>query len=369
MKLKLKELNANPFKKEINKGKLSDEQINKIMTNLGDLGLMNSIPIVERDSKYYIVNGHHRVEALKRKYGKDFEIEVTVHKYNDDQLIKGMVIENLTQRGIEFREEMENVVLIEKYLNENNDILSTLRTERGVKLSGSYKKEEYKNKACSEDIAYWLNKKGKPVLFHDKITKYLNIYHNLSKNLQKEIIRLTKVHEEDRNNIVSYSQAAALSGIKDKEEQEKIFEKIKDVDKDVHSKVKLINEYKSSDEKTKQKVLSNEIDIAEIEEENYQHQLKGGGEDKSAKEFIPNFQERVRVFSNEVDKLEQQIALFRGVFYHKSFGHRYNSLGSKEKKFLDTSIYGIQNRIKKCYEEVDFFVDKLKEVKELEVKK
>jgi len=99
MKLKLNELNPNPFKKDINEGKLSEEQLDKIISNLGELGLMNSIPIVQRNTKYYLVNGHHRIEALKRKYGKDFEIDVTLHKYNDDQLLRGMIVENLNTKG------------------------------------------------------------------------------------------------------------------------------------------------------------------------------------------------------------------------------------------------------------------------------
>jgi len=49
---------------------------------------MGAVPIVKRNNKHYIVNSHHRVEALKREFGKDYKVEVTLHNYNDDQLIR-----------------------------------------------------------------------------------------------------------------------------------------------------------------------------------------------------------------------------------------------------------------------------------------
>ena len=116
MKRKLSELNNNPYKKQINEGKLNEEQIEKLSKNLDELGLMGSIPIVQRDKKYFIVNCHHRVEALKRKFGEDFEVEVTLHDYSDSQLLQGMVIENLTQRNNDFREELENVNAVKHFL-------------------------------------------------------------------------------------------------------------------------------------------------------------------------------------------------------------------------------------------------------------
>ena len=120
MKLKLSELNPNPFKKEINKGKLNEEVIHRIKANIKELGLMGSIPIFKKDNKYYLINGHHRVEALKRVFGKEYEVEVVKHNYNEEQILRGMVVENLTQRANDFKEEVENLTAIRDYLKSNS---------------------------------------------------------------------------------------------------------------------------------------------------------------------------------------------------------------------------------------------------------
>ncbi len=98
MKIKLSELKPNPFKKQISKGLLNKEQVDKIKSNIKELGFFGSLPVFKKDNQYYLIAGHHRTQALKEIYGKEHEVEVTISNYNEDQVFKGMVIENLTQR-------------------------------------------------------------------------------------------------------------------------------------------------------------------------------------------------------------------------------------------------------------------------------
>ena len=46
MKINLKDLKPNPYKQQINKGKLNEVQVEEISGNLDELGLMGAIPIV-----------------------------------------------------------------------------------------------------------------------------------------------------------------------------------------------------------------------------------------------------------------------------------------------------------------------------------
>ena len=94
MKLKINDLNPNPFKKEINKGKLNREQLDSIKSNIKELGLMGSLPIFKKDNNYYLVAGHHRLQALKEVYGKDFEVECTLHNYDTENILRGKDILN-----------------------------------------------------------------------------------------------------------------------------------------------------------------------------------------------------------------------------------------------------------------------------------
>ena len=57
--------------------------------------------------------------------------------------------------GMEEREREKIInVAIQNYLNTKPEILSTLRDSRGVTTSGSYKKDEFKDKATASDISY-----------------------------------------------------------------------------------------------------------------------------------------------------------------------------------------------------------------------
>ncbi len=116
MKIKVGELKPNPYKAFVEEGKLNQEQVERLKASEEELGMMTSIPVVKRGKDYHLVSHHHRVEALKQKYGKDYEVEVTVHDYTDEQLMRGMVVENLTQRAGDFREELQNLTAIRRFL-------------------------------------------------------------------------------------------------------------------------------------------------------------------------------------------------------------------------------------------------------------
>ena len=120
MKLKVSSIKPNPFKKQIGGGKLNPDTVLKIRSNLKELGLMGSIPIFKKGKSYYAVSHHHRIEAVKQELGKDFEVEAVVHDYNEEQVLRGMAVENLTQRNSDdIKEVVENLVMIRKFLKNN----------------------------------------------------------------------------------------------------------------------------------------------------------------------------------------------------------------------------------------------------------
>jgi len=153
MKLKISELHSNPHKKEINKGHLDKEQVARIKSNIKELGLMGSMPVVIRNGKYHLISGHHRLQALKEVYGKDFQVEIIKHNYNDEQLMRGMIIENLTQRTDDFREINENLVMIRSYLKKND----CSNSEQSSKKLDTKGRENRQQEAGSiRHIADWL---------------------------------------------------------------------------------------------------------------------------------------------------------------------------------------------------------------------
>jgi len=155
MKLKLSEIKANPFKKQIDGGKLNPEQVQKLKSSIKDLGLMGTLPVVKIEQKYYLVSHHHRKQALKELGYK--EVEVTVKKYSKEKLLRGMVIENLTHRSGEFREESQNCVVVRDFLNDNPNDLHKLRESRSLPLNKRKHLDTQYPQPVAEDIARWID--------------------------------------------------------------------------------------------------------------------------------------------------------------------------------------------------------------------
>ena len=311
MKIKISKLNPNPFKKEINKGKLSDEQVKKLMSNLDKLKLMGALPVVKRESKFYLVAGHHRVEALKRKFGENYEIEVTIHNYNDDELFRGMIIENLSQRRGEFQETKSNIVACRNHLKNFPEILKELR---GDSPRGSSKHTTLPDEVTANDISEWIDKQTEKVLSKDEILDFLNINDKLDEDLQKVIeLKHDKTKEErDNPDTINKSQAVILARIDDKKEQKDLAEALKNSQEQrVREQGKLVSAYKDATEEVKEKVRGGELDIADIPIENLKDNLKKRIEEDKEKNkgkiVVAHFKQYQREAGNKVGSTNQKI--------------------------------------------------------------
>lgn len=310
MKLKLSQLNPNPFKKMINGGKLNEEQIQKILSNLDELKLMGSIPVVQREGKYFLVSHHHRIKAMKRKFGENYEVEITVHDYDDDHLFRGMIIENLSQRGSEFSETSENIDAIEKYLNDNPKILSCLRESR--KHTEKMNKE-FKEKATSRDIAKWLDDNKGKVMSHDEITNYVNINNNLDPELKATVEKKhNKGDEERRDGTLNMSQAVILSKITDKKEQKDLAKALTSSEEiRVREQGKLITIYKESPEELKQKVRDGDLDLKDIPIEklkiDIRKKIEEDKENNKGKIIVTHYKQYQNEAGNKIGRTNKEI--------------------------------------------------------------
>jgi len=168
---------------------------------------------------------------------------------------------------------------------------------------------------------------------------------------------------------LNYTQAVILSSIEDKQEQKDLAKVLKNSrEQRVREQGKLLSKYKEAPEEVKEKIRDGKLNLIDIEEATIDTQIKqvNGG---THTEFIPNFETRLTDFGYNVAKLEQQVVMFKKVFGSSNFYSKYKSLGTKEKKFLDNSIYDIRKRIKQCYNEVEFFISKIEDKKLLEEEK
>ena len=257
MKVKLSQLKSNPFKKEINKGKFDRAQINRLKSNLKELGLMGSIPARKNGKNIEMVSHHHRVQALKEVYDSNYEIEVTLKDYSNEQMLRGMVIENLTQRVDDFKEVNENLKVIQKYLM----TVQTLNTHKKLDKKGRINRQE--ETGSVRQINKWLNKNGE-VLSIGTISMHLKIAENLDKELYD---RIEKTHYGNASrrtdkDVLSQTQADYLSSIEDKEEQKDLFKALKNTKEErVREQGKLLSKYKKADEELKKKIREGKRDL------------------------------------------------------------------------------------------------------------
>lgn len=267
MKIKLRNIKPNPYKKNISKGELNREQIDKIKSNISELGFFGSLPVFKKGDSYHLVSGHHRLQSLKEIYGKDYEVEAVVHDYNEDQIFRGMVVENITQRTNDFMELNENVVAIENYLNNHPEVLSKLRESRNLK-SNYMKGDEQENKATSNDISYWIDRNTEDVISHDVITQNLNIYHKLDPKLREGVNKKhDKSAEERGDESLNYTQAYILSSVP-REEQHDLSKALQNSrEQRVREQGKLVSKYKQAPEEVKKQIKKDAIDIADIDVE------------------------------------------------------------------------------------------------------
>lgn len=290
MKLKIKEIKENEFKNKINKGKLNEEQIEKIQSNIKELGLMGSLPVYKKDGQYRLIGGHHRLEALKRQFGENYEIEVIVHNYNNDQVLRGMVVENLSQRIDDFKEELSNVLLIRDYLRKNNLAVHLVDTHNNPRPQNNPEAGSVRN------IYEWLNQQGKEVMKKSKIANLIAIDEKLSPEIKEKIQKFKG--NENQNEGVSIKVATALASIEDKQEQKEVLELIKDSEETLGWKQQeIIRSYRDADEETKELVKSGEIKIDDVA-------IKRKNEGLSEIEQTTVISKKIATLINDMRKLE-----------------------------------------------------------------
>jgi hypothetical protein len=272
MKIKISDLKPNPFKKNISNGELNREQIDKIKSNIKELGFFGSLPVFKKEDKYFLIAGHHRLQALKEVYGKDFEVKCEVENYNEDQVFRGMVIENITQRGQEFNETSENIQAVEDYLDEHKEILEGLRGESPRNFSSEKGGNPRTNQITANDVAEWIDKNTGKVIKKDVIINYMNINNNLAPSLKKDVEKKHDKSKEERDeDNLNYSQAVILSGIKDEEgkpdhkEQKELARVLNNTrEQRVRNQSALITQYKKAPEEVKEQIKKGSIDLADI---------------------------------------------------------------------------------------------------------
>jgi len=94
MKIALKNLKPNPFR-NFDLYPIFPEWINQLKDSINQTGYWNGFCVREFKGEYQLAYGHHRLEAAKRVYGEDYEIEVELEEMTDYMMRARMFRENV----------------------------------------------------------------------------------------------------------------------------------------------------------------------------------------------------------------------------------------------------------------------------------
>lgn len=121
MKIKLKDLHANPFR-DIENYPLMPDKIKALEDSIEETGFWANMPVRENGDGYQIHYGHHRLQALNNLYGEEWEAEFPVHDVSDEVMHKRMIAENAEEWGATTRTIDENVKSAKEFLTAHLEI-------------------------------------------------------------------------------------------------------------------------------------------------------------------------------------------------------------------------------------------------------
>ena len=137
MKIKLKDLKPNPFKKYIHDGKFDKERLATLNESLEHGTLPQHFRVRKKNETYEQCSGHHTLEVLRKKYGNEYKVDCEVVSFSDEQMLIDMVRENITQRDTDFQDTRESVVLARGWLQSK---AGSVKQFNSAYRSGQHKK-------------------------------------------------------------------------------------------------------------------------------------------------------------------------------------------------------------------------------------
>lgn len=234
MRVSIQKIKPNPFRARL--GPLSENQIKRLIESykMSDFGKNQRFEVRQKQRDYQLVYGHHRLEALKRLFGKKIEAEIVIHNYDDKMMLQELLRENLTQEDRWFSR-MKAIMLAKKFLKTQGKPISDVA------------------------ITKFLSRDEKTVSRSDTNT-YLSIAENFDPELLKEI---TFGRVKDKVHRLSIKQAYYLSRFPDYAEQKDLAKALKNCHIQNHvEQAEFLRIYRSLNPSEKGLVRAGKVNLA-----------------------------------------------------------------------------------------------------------
>jgi len=285
-------------------------------------------------------------------------VEVILHNYSDDNVLRGMVIENLTQRSDELFEVTENLAVVRMFLKDNCSSAEQLLRKKDS-LGRTQSREE--EAGSIRNIYDWLNKNGE-VMSIGKISEYLKVHDNLDRDLLEQTQNCLD-KSRNKENKISIEEAKSLARL-DKKDQRKIREILDETGLDYKTKSKLVTQYLQSSDEIQEKVIDGDLNIEEleiqreVEKNKKQYDEATKSKDDKIKiirtsEILPNVREEISKTTRELDRFFNKVRIVK--FAKLSWG------SNREKKdfrqFIDIALRKAENwveELNRIQEEIEY---------------
>lgn len=151
MKIQIKNLEPNPYR-DMNNYPMDEAKIKSLTESIQQTGFWDNILSRERNGKFQIAYGHHRLAALREVMKPTDEVDIPVKELDDATMIKIMANENMEAWSASVRIIDETIKVTNKFIDEHPESLLISR-----------KPAEYSKRAS--EIANFLGWKEKTVFY------------------------------------------------------------------------------------------------------------------------------------------------------------------------------------------------------------
>lgn len=294
-------IKPNPFKKFINKGRLNNDIISQLIEGYQQTTFHENLTGRRNsDGEIELVYGHHRLEAVKKFYGENHKIGIKVYDFSDfsdkDMLID-LIRENMLQRGENFRDILDSVLLAKDFLE---------KSPQGSK------------EITAKDIAKFLSSTGK-IIGEEQVKKYIIINKNLSPEIRSQIVRGDRAGKIDKNKI-GLEVASRLSEF-DKKEQKHILKAIHKTEMNKDGINKSLTHLRNATKEIKDKLKKGSLKLDDIPIETLKEEIKQKKQESKVKEnkqiLVTQYKKYLREAGNRIgdtnNKILQTCAYLEGL--------------------------------------------------------
>jgi len=173
MKVKLSELHPNPFKKDINGGRLNPTRVEMLKESIKKDGFWDNVMCRSVNGHYELAYGHHRLAAAKEILGNNHTVDIPCRNFSDEKMLRIMANENSFQNEEYVIYQIDTVVATKKWLERCPPSgHRTGRGDRGLQGIGS------------RQISEFLGEKN---WSKTKIADLIKMHTNLHPDIQQEL--------------------------------------------------------------------------------------------------------------------------------------------------------------------------------------